>query len=135
MRGGFIRAFTFVGHKDWLNARIQAKPIYPSVLRHHAAEYDEETCIKGASKSHKLTATRAIIARPTYRILATVMREYQVSRRVRNPAVKRCSRLRGFVTEENAQKLSGISMSSGYIVEKGQLEEIFTIAHSKLNKS
>lgn len=75
--------------------------------------------IRGTSKSYKLTTTRAIIAHQTYRILATVIREYQVLRRVRNPAVKRCSHLRGFVSEENAQN-SGISMSSRYIVEKGQ---------------
>jgi len=82
--------------------------------------------VRGTSKSHKLTATRAIIAHQTYRILATVMREYQVPRRIRNPAVKRCSHLRGFATEENAQN-SRISMSSRYIVEKGQIEEIFII--------
>lgn len=72
-------------------------------LRLYPVEYEEMACIRVTSKSHKLTATRAIIARQTYRVLATVMREYQVARRVRNPAVKRCSRLRGFVTEENAQ--------------------------------
>jgi len=78
-RAGFTDTFTFVSHKHRLNARVQAKPIYPSV-RFYFAEYDEETRIRATSKSHKLTVTRAIIARQTYHILATVMREYQVAR-------------------------------------------------------
>lgn len=58
---GFTGAFAFVAHKHRLNTRVQAKPIYPSAR----LKYDEETRIRGASKSRKLTTTRAIIARQT----------------------------------------------------------------------